>query len=88
MGAISRENKYFRHRSHVPSLLRSGGGTGLSNPGIGHFAGYFQDIVKTVYSGFPGGPPGGRQEGRQEAIRTLTILNILNKTHGVLNLAS
>ena len=62
--------------------------TGLSNPGIGHRSGYFQDIVKTAYSGFPGGPSGGRQEGRQEVVRTLTLLNIMNKTFGVLNLAS
>ena len=60
----------------------------MSNPGIEHFSGYLQDILKTVYSGFSGGPPGGRLEGRQEVVRALTLLNILNKTYGVLNLAS
>ena len=61
---------------------------GLSNPGIEHFSGYFQDIVKTAYSGFPGWPSGDRQEGRQEGVMTMALLNIMNKTLGVLNLAS
>ena len=37
--------------------------SGLSNPGIEHFSGYFQNIVKTVYSGSPGGPSGGASGG-------------------------